>query len=621
MRINISKAVKQFFPNPSLDMVYYEAIANCLDAGATEIKVEIYIKSFDHPETLKIIITDNGNGFTDRGFSRFGELLVTDSPENKGLGRLVFLNYFKQSIYDSRSNEGKKSFILNNEFDGNFKETTSLFHNGTILTLVDYYLNSIKTYDYLRAETLANSIELHFLPRLFLINKIGSKVAIELKVNVDEPNNEKHFYSDTKLISSDNLPHLKSKIFKIDFTTLFDEFEILYKVEQDIENTNLIIALNADNRTIAITDIISKENIPQGYNCIFLIQSEYFEGKVGNSRQKLEIDQNDFNAIKYGIIAQIKEILEQEIPQIVERNKREKEYLERKYPHLSGYFNEHVAGLVDKSKLLEKAQQNFFLDQKMTLEASHLDDNLYQKSLEVSSRVLTEYILYRNLIIDRLKMTNPNNSEADIHNMIVPMREKFKSKKSFNDLYRNNAWLLDDKFMSYSTILSDLELNKLIKELKVEEELTKDKDTRPDLSIIFNGNPNQNQVDVVIVELKKRKAGLHENEKILGQIKRRARRLLEYYPTKIQRMWFYGIVDIDGEFELSLADDEYTEIFSVGKAFYKTQEINYEFDGTRVKCPIGITILSYKAFLDDAEKRNETFLNVLKHSIKEQNEK
>lgn len=617
MKINISKAIKQFFPNPSLEMVYFEAIANSLDAEATLINVVITLQSFDEAKTLLIRIDDNGKGFTSRGFEKFCELLETDSEDNKGLGRLVYLNYFKKARFDTLSEDGSRTFILDNKFDKDFVSKTSRKSSGTVLSLSKYGLENIKTYDYVRAESLSKSIELHFLPRLFLINKNNSEVTIKIEVKTEIPNPEKNFHSEIKIISSKKLPTLKSRIFKIEMTDLYSEFEILYKVEQDYENSNLTIALNADNRTIPISDIISKESIPQGYNCIFLIQSEYFKGKVGNSRQKLDVEKNQFNALKYSIIEEIKIILEKEIPSIIKRNNNQKEFLDRKFPHLEGYFNENVAGLVDKNKLLEKAQEKFFKDQKETLEATHLSDELYKKSLEVSSRVLTEYILYRNLIIQKLKATNPNHSETEIHNMIIPMRETFKNKDNFSNIYRNNAWLLDDKFMSYNTILSDQELKKLITELAIEEEKDfLDKSTRPDISIIFNGNPEKQTVDIVIIELKKRKAGLHENEKVIGQIKRRARRLLEYYPDKIQRMWFYGLVDIDAEFELSLKSDDYIEIFSVGKAYYKTQDIHYSIGKEVNKCPVGITILSFDAFLNDAEKRNETFLNILKESFK-----
>jgi hypothetical protein len=618
MKINISKAIKQFFPNPSLELVYFEGIANSLDAGATEINLVISLESYENAKSLTVQINDNGSGFTNRDFDKFCKLLETDNPDNKGLGRLVFLNYFEAAIYESLSDDSKRSFVLNNNFDKDFEDNSSRSDRGTTLSLENYRLDGIKTYDYISAEILSKAIELHFLPRLFLINKKGKEVSISIEVKTEKPNYPKLFYSDKRIISSKDLPILNTKSFKVKQADLYENFEILYKVEQDYENSNLTIALNADNRTIPISDIISKENIPQGYNCIFIIQSNYFKGKVGNSRQKLDVERNQFNALKYSIIEEIKNILEEEIPTIIDKNKKQKDFLDKKYPHLEGYFNENIAGLIDKNKLLEKAQEKFFKDQKETLEVDFLTDSLYKKSLEVSSRVLTEYILYRNLIIQKLKNTNQNNSEAEIHNMIVPMREKFKSKENFSNIYRNNAWLLDDKFMSYNTILSDLELQKLIKEISIEEELIIDKNTKPDISIIFNGNPKDEKVDMVIVELKKRKAGLHENEKVVGQIKRRARRLLEYYPNKIQRMWFYGIVDIDQEFELSLKSDDYTEIFSSGKAFYKTQDIYFkDVQSNDIKCPVGITILSFEAFLDDAEKRNETFLNILKDSIKE----
>ena len=52
MEIETGSAIKLFFPNPSLSLVYFEAIANALDAGATDISIEINIQSFDNPKSL-----------------------------------------------------------------------------------------------------------------------------------------------------------------------------------------------------------------------------------------------------------------------------------------------------------------------------------------------------------------------------------------------------------------------------------------------------------------------------------------------------------------------------------------------------------------------------------------
>jgi anti-sigma regulatory factor (Ser/Thr protein kinase) len=94
MDIETSNAIKLFFPNPSLAQVFFEAVANSLDAGASEITVQVEIQAFTMPDTLKISITDNGLGFTDENFDRFKTLLRRRDEFHKGLGRLVYLNYF-----------------------------------------------------------------------------------------------------------------------------------------------------------------------------------------------------------------------------------------------------------------------------------------------------------------------------------------------------------------------------------------------------------------------------------------------------------------------------------------------------------------------------------------------
>ena len=146
-----------------------------------------------------------------------------------------------------------------------------------------------------------------------------------------------------------------------------------------------------------------------------------------------------------------------------------------------------------------------------------------------------EYILYRNVIIKNLKQIDKKNPEADIHDIIVP-RKKVCGKAGFiNDLYTNNAWLLDDKYMSYSTILSDLEMNKLMPYLALDGENVDD-EKRPDIAIVFSNdfhNPVgqvevQTKTDVVIVELKKLGLPLAKREEVVSQLKQRARKLAKY---------------------------------------------------------------------------------------------
>ncbi len=84
MKVKLSQAVKMFFGNSSLEMVYFEAIANALDANATEIYIKITIKALSIPGTLKFEISDNGEGFTDERYKKFSNLFDVDESSHKG---------------------------------------------------------------------------------------------------------------------------------------------------------------------------------------------------------------------------------------------------------------------------------------------------------------------------------------------------------------------------------------------------------------------------------------------------------------------------------------------------------------------------------------------------------
>ena len=123
MRVNTKQAVKLFFQNPSLEQVFKEAIANSLDANATEIKVKVYIDSFEKQETLQIEIVDNGEGFTDARYDKFCELLKVEEDTHKGVGRLVYLSYFDKIEVSSYFGGKHRTFTFNDEFD---KEKTDM---------------------------------------------------------------------------------------------------------------------------------------------------------------------------------------------------------------------------------------------------------------------------------------------------------------------------------------------------------------------------------------------------------------------------------------------------------------------------------------------------------------
>lgn len=617
MEINLSNAIKKFFPNPSLEMVYFEAIANSIDAGAKEINIDISIKSFADSGSLNLIISDNGEGFTNHNYTKFGKLLQTEDEHHKGLGRLVYLQYFNQVKVESRFTDGFREFI----FDENYQQDNKAIskekniQTGTTLTFTKYKLQSIKTYDYLKPKSLKKSIESHFYPLLYHKKKIKEKLLISINLKVENPNEDMEFFNDSQTLNVSEIPELESVKFKIEGLSMFDEMELFYSIKRDYKSSAINTYICSDKRTTPI-DIVSKDNLPSGYDIIFLLMSEYFDGRMDNSRQKIELKDTEMDLIKDALTDKVSIILSEKIPQISKENQKTVKIINERFPHLQGYFKDKPLGLINKDKYLEAAQKRFFLEQKSLLEADTLNEHQYQKSIELSSRVLMEYVLYRNLIIQKIKSMDFENSEGDIHDAIVPRRKTFKHDSFTNDLFNNNAWLLDDKYMSYQTILSDRELEKVIKEIALEGEDIDSNEGRPDITIIFSNDLDGSQkLDVVIVELKKYGLKLAGKEEVISQLKQRARKLLNYYPNRIQRIWFYGVVDFDKEFIRSLKEEKYLEIYSRGQYFYKEIDIIPDYD-ENIMIPIGINLLSIEAFVEDAQARNSTFLKILKDSIK-----
>lgn len=617
MEINIPNARNQYFGQSALELVYSEAVANSLDAGASRINIDVRIKSFTDPDTLEIDISDNGCGFTDGRFQKFSKLLETEDLKHKGIGRLVYLNYFAKVKVSSQFNGTQRVFVYDDNFDGKSEVTNcDNFNAGTKLEFRTYSKEKVKTYEYLKPASIKTYLLLHFLPNLFSMQLSGKSIDIAISLFTDEEEVLYGFVNSTEHLSLDDLPSLQTVEVVVKDIDLFSSFMVHYSIKETTQDVSPMTALCVDNRTIQI-DVIEKNNVPMGYETIFLMSSDYFHGKADNSRKGINLDSSILALIKIEFRKAINTILQDNIPQIVNQNQATVNFLQTKYPHLSGYFDGENVGLINKRELINHAQNRFFSEQREILESEELDENKYYKSLELSARLLTEYVIYRAKIIMKLKSIDHTSPEAEIHNLIVPRYKQYHQSKVLDDIYSNNAWILDDKFMSYSTILSDNEMGELLKSISDDDPEEGD-DKRPDIAIVFSKDPSENYgVDVVIVELKKMGLDLAKKEEVISQLKQRARRLVNYYPDKIQRIWFYGIVDFNHEFLRSLKEEEFIELYSSDKCYYKEHGIIPDHRLDDAKIPVSLFVMSYKALFDDAESRNDTFLNILKDGIKQ----
>lgn len=618
MDINLKKAAKKFFPNVPFKDVYLEAVANALDAHATKISIDIYMDSPKDYNSIRLEIVDNGDGFNDNNYNKFCRLMENEDEEHKGLGRLVYLRNF-ENIRIQSSFEGKsREFNFNYNFDaGDVPPEKSDMPNGTRLTFTGYNKARIASAALTNPAELKELILENLLPQLYLIRDKGLEITITLHIlgcdeNLQDP---------PTVITRNDLPDLKRETFEVSDLGGKVLFELLYYVAQNSNmgrrERNLLTALSVDNRLIK-RNIFNKGRIPPNYEAIFILKSNTFTGKTDDARENLTMERDFEDLIRKEFTAHAAEILKREIPTLVKSNAEAEKVFAKKYPHLVGLYDSSYVGIMDEKTAFEDAEAAFAKIKKEILNADEISNDLYEKTLNISSRTLGEYILYRARIIQRLKECGEKDSEGKIHDIVVPRKHHFEKKTSMEDLRVNNAWLLDDKYMSYSHIFSDLEMSKISDVLNSNIELYKP-DRRPDIAIVSTEDPGKSEkFEVVVVELKRLDLDVKRNRDVVEQLKQRARNLLQLYPGKISRIWFYGIVDFDDEFSRSLFEDGWIDIYSKDQVLYKRQPI-MKNDGTKGEAEM--FLMSYKSVWLDAEHRNETFLRILRDGFRRESQK
>lgn len=610
MEVNVQKAVKMFFSNSSFEMIYNEALANALDAGANEIRINISLPDPTQLQNLQLTISDNGVGFDDYRFGKFSKLFDVEEHSHKGLGRLVYLCYFERVYVESTYNEGtkKRTFTFDDRFNGeNTVEDIEPYPCGSSLTMQGFAGERLHRNDNINPNHIKSLLMENFYMRLYKKRLNDERIRVIIESHVGGSRIE-------AIVDTDDMPDFS--ILQLEHQLdLFNSIDLYYSVrETDEVGKKPITAIAVDDRCHQVA-IIDDENLPAGYEMIFLLISESFQGAIDESRQNLTLSGTDFGNIKRLFREGIAHVINENFPRIAEANKEREESLKNTYPHLSGYFKTSDIGFSSHNDILKDAQEQFFRDQREILSATTLSDEQYEKSLTLAARSLAEYILFRQNVISKMKAFDKANLEADLHNLIAPKGSEFQEGELYKDLYRNNVWVLDDKFMSYCTVLSEAEMSKVINVI-TDGEVKDPDDDRPDITLFFSADPTKGDrmLDVVVVELKRLGITPEQNSIVEFQLDTRTQRLADYYGRRIQRMWFYGIVEFSEKYRMHLINNGYSPLFSNGSVFFKSKPVYMDLEKSSSVVQNSY-IMDFKALAEDANSRNETFLKILKHQF------
>lgn len=610
MQVNINKAVKMFFSNSSFEMIYNEALANALDAEANVVSIKLHLTDPDSIQNLTLEISDNGLGFDDTRFRKFSNLFDVEEQTHKGLGRLVYLCYFEKVEVHSIFCEGNKSrdFEFSDSFNGDctINNVTNV-KCGSTLKMSGFTGERLHKKANIQPTYIKKMLMENFYMRFYKAKLSEHNIVVNIDACIG--GNCIHECINTSCMPQLSIMPLEHQL------DLFNKIDLYYSVqESENKETKPITAIAVDDRCHKV-NIIADENLPTGYEMIFLLMSESFQGAIDESRQNLTIAENDLGVIKKLFREGIAKIINERFPIIAKSNQAKETNLKNTYPHLSGYFKSSDIGFSSQSEIIKEAQEHFFKDQREILSATQLTDEQYEKSLNLAARSLAEYVIFRQNVITKMKALDSASLEADLHNLLAPKGCEFKDGELYKDLYRNNVWVLDDKFMSYSVVLSEAEMKRVI-DIITNGAVKDNDDDRPDITLFFSSDPSKDNsmLDVVIVELKRLGIKSEQNSIVEFQLDTRTQRLAEYYNKRIQRMWFYGIVDFDKKYEMHLINSGFNPLFSNGKIYFRSKKVYTDLEKS-YNVIQNAYIMDIKALVEDANSRNSTFLNILKHQF------
>lgn len=79
-------------------------------------------------------------------------------------------------------------------------------------------------------------------------------------------------------------------------------------------------------------------------------------------------------------------------------------------------------------------------------------------------------------------------------------------------------------------------------------------------------------------------------------------------------MWFYGIIELSEAVELEL--NGYNPLYSTGKILFAQKDVKISLNPKKT-IDVGICLMDYNTLIGDADKRNETFLNIIQNTFRE----
>ncbi len=629
METVIRRVVKEDISNSTAQIdAVYEAIVNSIHAKSTHVICRFLgdqeiLKADDEEEiaTKKVVaieVEDNGDGFTDENYKSFCKYR-TDykiAMGCRGVGRFVFLKLFENVSYISwlAGANLKREFSLSLEFDSDDLRQTSedVPENKTILKMkgvTSDHFGRDRQIDRrldLDLSRIREDVRRHLIPTFYFCRKDGFHVQIDF---VDVLSRE------SLSLSEQDIPVLRTQSFAIKNVDGIEvPFELHYHIEGKAGEIDAFYCANGRS----VSSFASQGLTHRGFKGILLLESEFLDQAVDNFRNDFSIYpiQTDmvhklsWEMINRGVKSAVSLLVREQVPSVDQKNQQQLQEIQEERPYLVEYIEEEdldIAGFVSKHQIIAKAKKRFDEAKDRLLanagKTEYTNEEL-NEAIQLTQNELVAYIRDRIEVISRLKtmMINKEKTESVIHNLFM---ERFTDDEGYDCFspQRNNLWLLDDRFTSYSYAASD----RMIREVLGEDGSDNDGD-RPDLALFFSQAPeNKDGLKSVIVELK----SFDDGKKYVAKKMAGINQLLDYADAfrrkkQIESVWAFMVTDVDERFASKLERDGYKPLFSTKAAIYHRY---YNLIDT------SIYVVSAQSLVSDAEARNRVFIDIInRHS-------
>jgi len=447
MKTDLTNAVKKYKKTSIYDAIN-EAIVNSIQAGATEIKVNIVSNNesdlFGRQYVASVSVEDNGDGFNADNRKSFLTYLISHKQKEhgcQGVGRLSYLKSFKTANVSSKQNNQLVEFDFTTELNDEKLEPKPIKDDTkkTIITLNEPRANT--SYDLDKA---SQEIYNHMYPFLFLRKK-----DCEITINND------------RKITRDDVKNIQALNFKVTKKTSDQEESIdltlFYRFSQS-EKTILDDFLCINSRPMkrfSNKPLKMKLNEKEGYQITLLLESDWIN-KQSNQFHDIEIEEDEedgqqestfilWSDVKKELVKEVNKLLNKQFPELEKENAKKINDLKEKYPHYADYIENSSIGFVDEKQILDNAyKQARTEEQRLESKNTSIED-----VKRCVSNDLIRYILHRQKIIEKLQELKNTEIEKEVHNLFLEQGLEGVDERQV-PLDKNNLWLLDDKFMSYT---------------------------------------------------------------------------------------------------------------------------------------------------------------------------